>query len=168
MPAEPRIDTQPVCGAFGTASYLCGECPIMVRIAVSNQIERGLSEFRRYPPGERFQARFHRREGRRSGPTMRLLLMTGGILLALVGVLMLAMPGPGLLAFLIGVSVVAQESLTAARMLDWLELRIRAVGCRMLSRWQKSSQGARLMAVLSALAVLVVLGYGSYAALLGV
>lgn len=135
---------------------------------MTHRSQRGLSDFLRHPPGERFQARFHRLERRASWATTRLLWIAIGVAVLMVGVLMLAVPGPGLLVMLIGASIIAQESLTAARALDWFELRGRALARWVSGRWSACSQGARFLVVLSALMVLAVLGYGSYAALLRV
>jgi hypothetical protein len=58
---------------------------------------------------------------------MRMLTIVGGTLLVGVGVVMLVAPGPGILVIGVGGALLAEESLTAARILDWLELRIRRV-----------------------------------------
>ncbi len=53
---------------------------------------------------------------------MRKTLISGlGGLIMIAGAAMLVLPGPGLLALVIGAALVAEESLFAARMLDRLD-----------------------------------------------
>jgi UPF0716 family protein affecting phage T7 exclusion len=77
-------------------------------------------------PGRRFSA-LHRLRRQRRGRVLKTLTMLGGALLVLVGVLLLPTPGPGLLTLLLGVGLIASESLAIARALDRLELRLRSL-----------------------------------------
>jgi hypothetical protein len=76
-------------------------------------------------PGRRFSA-LHRARRRRRGFTKVATIAAGGLLIA-VGAVLLATPGPGALAALLGAALIASESLGFARFLDRLELRVRAL-----------------------------------------
>jgi hypothetical protein len=54
-----------------------------------------------------------------------MLTILGGTALIAVGLVMLVAPGPGILVVAIGGALLAEESLLAARALDWLEVKIR-------------------------------------------
>lgn len=91
-------------------------------------LRRHWRSFRAAPPGERFQRRYRRQAGRR-GVLGKLLMVAAGFALAVAGLAMLVLPGPGLLAILLGALLVAGESLLAARLLDRVDLAVsRRVG----------------------------------------
>lgn len=76
-------------------------------------------------PGERFQRRYWRHRGRNGNPrsiAARVASLSLGALLAVLGVLMLVLPGPGILALAAAGALFASESLRIARMMDWLEV----------------------------------------------
>jgi hypothetical protein len=74
-----------------------------------------------HAPGTRFRARYRERADRRSGPWRKWLLIGLGVVLILIGALMLVLPGPGILAVLVGAGMIAGDSLIAARALDRIE-----------------------------------------------
>jgi hypothetical protein len=76
-------------------------------------------------PGRRFRALHRVRRGRH--PLLKAATISAGVLLMLLGVLLIATPGPGSLALLLGAGLVASESLAFARALDRLELRVRSL-----------------------------------------
>jgi len=80
--------------------------------------------FRRFvaaPSGTRFRAYHLRLEQRPS--LMRTLLVVGvGLILLALGLIMLVLPGPGLLVAVLGAALIAGESLVAARLLDRIDL----------------------------------------------
>ena len=86
-------------------------------------IKQRWREFKKAKPGERFEARYERRRGA-DGLARKILMIAGGIALIIVGVLFLAIPGPGIPILLIGAGMLAQESRSAARALDSMELAI--------------------------------------------
>lgn len=55
----------------------------------------------------------------------RAAFVAGGIALTLVGLIFMAVPGPGIPVLAIGLALVAQESAALARLLDRAELRLR-------------------------------------------
>jgi hypothetical protein len=80
-------------------------------------------ELKRGEPGRRFQSRYERRAS--SGGARKWLLIAAGALLMLLGLVFLPLPGPGLLIIAAGALLVAEESLSAARALDWVERKAR-------------------------------------------
>ena len=53
------------------------------------------------------------------------VVLAAGVLVVIAGVIALPLPGPGLAIMALGAVLVAEESLAAARALDWLELKLR-------------------------------------------
>jgi hypothetical protein len=93
--------------------------------------------FWRNIPGERFQHRYWRHRGVNGvqRPMLaRVASLTLGAVLAVLGALMLVLPGPGILALAAAGALFASESLRIARALDWIELRVRAAWRRVRRR----------------------------------
>jgi hypothetical protein len=86
------------------------------------------------PRGERFQ--FHHRQTHRKDapPWTRYATIAAALVLIALGILMIVLPGPGLLAILAGGVLLAGESLFAARALDRLDLIVLHVRERWSSR----------------------------------
>jgi hypothetical protein len=59
------------------------------------------------------------------------------------GLFFLLAPGPGLLIFLIGALLVAEESRTIARLLDGADLRLRRLAAWVLAHWRRRSGRTR-------------------------
>ena len=118
-------------------------------------------EFERTPPGERFE-RMYRRRKTSGSPALRVGLIAAGILLIVGGVVLLAIPGPGLLVIAFGGALIAQQFLFVARAFDELELLLRKLYRAALRFWKKASWTVRTAIV--ALAALVAAGaaYGGY------
>lgn len=75
--------------------------------------------------GQRFQQEFRRRHGAGRSPIRKALLIGGGLLFMAAGFVLLFIPGPGLVFLFVGAFLIAQQSLLAARALDWSELRLK-------------------------------------------
>lgn len=78
------------------------------------------------------------------------------------GVFMLVAPGPGLLVVFLGAVLVAQQSLLAARTLDWLELRLRALTAWFLRIWRCAPRVIRVSLVLLAIVLTGAVASGTY------
>lgn len=92
------------------------------------------------PPGQRFQAHFQRRQLTR--PRARhgkILAIGGGVLIMGAGIFFMLAPGPGILIFLVGALLVAEESLAAARLMDGADLRLRRLAAWVSARWRRRS-----------------------------
>jgi hypothetical protein len=86
--------------------------------------------------GHRFRDRYRRTAGERHS-LKRVVLIGFGVGLCIAGVLMLVFPGPGLVAILLGLGIMAGEVLLVARLLDWAEERGRTVVAPLLVRWER-------------------------------
>lgn len=95
-------------------------------------VRRQWQHFKAAPCGRRFQTRHRMRRSHSSGVTRKVLICGLGGLIVLAGVVMIVLPGPGMLAIVIGAVLIAEESLFAARMLDRIDLW--ATG--MYKRWR--------------------------------
>ena len=84
------------------------------------------------PPGRRFIDRYHRRRRQHATSASRALSIFLGMVFLIAGLVMLFVPGPGTVALLIGVGLLAEQSPLMARLLDWLELKTRPA-----ARWLK-------------------------------
>jgi hypothetical protein len=108
-------------------------------------------EFNEGKPGKRFQ-QIHQRRGRRQGKTS-VWRKWGYIALASVlifaGLFFLAVPGPGLLILAPGLALLAAESLTVAKFLDWAELKTRPLYLWAKARWKKAGRKTRLLILLA-------------------
>ena len=90
--------------------------------------------FKAMPSGRRFQTRYRMRGSDSGGVTRKVLMCGLGGLVVLAGVIMLVLPGPGMLAILVGATVIAEESLFAARVLDRIDLWATGVYTRWRAR----------------------------------
>ncbi|MBK7543640.1 MAG: hypothetical protein IPP10_18085 [Candidatus Competibacteraceae bacterium] len=96
--------------------------------------------FAAVPPGQRFRAHFKQRQQHQpSAFHQKILAIGAGILIMGLGVVMLVAPGPGIVVLIIGAMLVAQESLAAARFMDWADLRLRRLLIRGLRVWRRFS-----------------------------
>lgn len=84
-----------------------------------------LEGFAKAPPGQRFRYLYELKRGSRGGRLYRCAAIAVGALLFLVGVCLLALPGPGIPILLLGAGLMAQQSQGTARILDRTELRLR-------------------------------------------
>jgi hypothetical protein len=77
-------------------------------------------EFKDAAPGKRFQ-RLHECRTQRC-ESCRPAMIAGGAFLCATGVVLLVLPGPGILLIVIGLALIAQESMIVARALDHVEV----------------------------------------------
>lgn len=99
--------------------------------------------FRAGSPGTRFQRRYRRQRERSGGLLRKIVMVVVGCVLILLGIVMLVLPGPGVLVMLIGAGLLAEESLLAARVLDRIDLAASRFAERMRARMQSSRQAGR-------------------------
>jgi hypothetical protein len=111
-----------------------------------------LSRFRKYwaglgrgRPGSRFQDQFDAERKKQKSPAGRIVRTVGGLLLIPVGVLFLAIPGPGLVVIALGAVLIAREFGFAARLLDATELRGRKTWKWAEGRWRRLAKARRVV-----------------------
>lgn len=116
-------------------------------------LKQELGEVRDDRPGHRFQEQHQRRHEGDSSPAKRMGMLALGFVVLAAGIFFMPAPGPGILIVAIGGAILARESIRAARVLDWIEVRARAIlgwGGRV---WQQASMPLRVLLVLLALAL---------------
>lgn len=116
--------------------------PVMA-LGMFQKLRRQWKLFLESPPGRRFQDfhdRRHKRRGTR-GAGRKKWFMIGGIVIAVAGLALLPLPGPGSIVLAAGLMLVAQESITMARLLDFLDKKRARLMSRARStckRWGKA------------------------------
>ena len=118
--------------------------------------------FKADPPGKRFQQQFKRRHEVARTPLQKALALGGGVLLTGVGILLFFLPGPGVLFVLLGAALIAQQSLTVARALDWTEIRLRKLLARSFGVWRHFSAALKIFLVGLAVVGAVAVGFGAF------
>jgi Putative transmembrane protein (PGPGW) len=123
------------------------------------KLKKSWQTFKRASPGHRFERQYQSRK-RSAGSS---IVLTGmGLLLLAAGIVLLFIPGPGLLLIAFGGGLIARQSLPLARRLDRLELVLRKVGRKSRRSWERSSSVVRV-AIATAVSVgilgLAFLGY---------
>ena len=113
-------------------------------------------------PGKRFQEQYKKSHASGSSPLRKVLFLGGGALVIAAGIFFLPAPGPGWAVIFIGGGLVAQESERAAKILDWTELRLRAVMDWALGVWKKASTPARVGIVALGFVLAGGAGYAAY------
>lgn len=111
-------------------------------------------QFRHYPTGERFERYYRSRHESQRGMLKKSLLITLGILIMVAGLFFLAVPGPGIVIFLIGATLVARESLYVSRIFDRLEPRAWKAARWCKRNWQSLSLTSKILL----LAIAAILG----------
>lgn len=114
-------------------------------------LKRYWKELKRGTPGKRFQQQYKKSHESGGNPLRKALFLGSGALVITAGIFFLPAPGPGWAIIFIGGGLMAQESKTAAKVLDWTELRIRAVVEWGLGIWKRASTPVRAGIVTMAL-----------------
>ncbi|MGN6521163.1 MAG: PGPGW domain-containing protein [Dokdonella sp.] len=83
------------------------------------------------PRGERFQAHHRRSHKAGTSRTMRIVAIAAALVLIVLGIVMLVLPGPGLIVMLAGAVLLAEESVFVARMMDRIDLAVMRIGRRL-------------------------------------
>lgn len=135
-------------------------------------IERAKENWRRFKqskPGRRFQDHHHRcQQGYGSRSYIRGLFgIAWGLLVVVGGVIAVPAPGPGWLIILLGLGVIAGESLSFARSMDWIEVRLRRLARLGAGVWAISPVPVKVLTALTILASATALGYGMYRLIFG-
>jgi Putative transmembrane protein (PGPGW) len=127
---------------------------------VSLGIAQEWSAFRHDRPGSRFRNHYDRmREGSRALAIVRLVL---GVLLVAAGIVMLFIPGPGLLVALFGMGLLGGQSKALAGALDRAEPAMRRAGHRAKTWWDARAMVAQDAMIAAAIVVASGAGYGAY------
>lgn len=102
-------------------------------------------------PGERFRNRYHQhqRSNQRGLGGMILRFLLAGAAAA-VGFVLVFIPGPAVVFFLIAGALLASDWLPVARLLDWGEVHVRRIWARARKLWDRLSTPVRVAVVIVA------------------
>lgn len=115
----------------------------------------------RSSPGHRFQNRYASAQRQRNRvPVWQRVLQIGiAAVLVAAGVVFVFIPGPAILFFALAGAMLASESRTVARALDWTELRGRAGWRRSTRFWTHLDAGGRIALILFGVVLLAAAGF---------
>ena len=124
--------------------------------------------FRGGRPGQRFEDRYERSTKRRQSQSVltRLLKPAAALVLIAVGIVLCFIPGPGLPLIALGAGLLADNSRSAARALDWFEVKVRKIVGPAIFWWKHASKLAKEAVVAFAAVVLCAVAYGGYRVLI--
>jgi uncharacterized protein (TIGR02611 family) len=125
-------------------------------------LKRSWQRFKRSKPGQRFKQRYYQKQRSGRSTVRKVLVLAAGVLVFAAGIFLLPAPGPGMIVLVIGASLIAEESLVAARALDWAELRLRSLHASSLRLWERASPALRVLIVVCALVIVAALAFGAY------
>jgi len=131
---------------------------------VLGKLKRQWLAFRGGTPGHRFQDRFDRQRRARKTQSwaLRLIQPIIAIILLVIGVVLTFIPGPAIVFYFAGAGLLAGESRTLSRALDWSEVKLRKA-CRWFKQWWKgASLGARLAVIAMGVCGVIGLAYAAY------
>jgi hypothetical protein len=118
---------------------------------------------RRAPRGDRFQELHRRRNQRERGRLRCIASLASGMLLVAVGLVTYPVPGPpSTLMILIGLTLIAQEWLWAARSLDRLEMRLHAWHHANVLAWRRLTGAMKALIGFVCVTVLATFAAGLY------
>jgi hypothetical protein len=124
------------------------------------ELKKSWLAFKKGAPGERFEGFYRAR--RQTHPRSRIVFaIVGGLLLA-GGVILLFIPGPGILLIAFGGALIARQSLWMAKLLDEVELFLRKATRGARAFWRKASMPVRALLLAVAGAGSAAGGYATY------
>lgn len=124
-----------------------------------DKLKRSWRQLKAGKPGHRFQSQYEAQQKRRRPAWVRPVWMAAGTAVMAVGVVALPAPGPGFLIIGLGAALVARESLIAARILDWIELRLRDAWAWLKDAWATAPWPVKGLAALFCAGTAVALGW---------
>jgi hypothetical protein len=125
-------------------------------------IKRSWQRFKADQPGQRFQQQFKRRHEVARTSLQKALVGGSGVLLTGVGIFLFFLPGPGVLFVLLGAVLIAQQSVTVARGLDWTEIRLRKLLAQGFGAWRRFSAALKILLVGLAVVAAAAVGFGAF------
>lgn len=125
---------------------------------------RDWRELRRGRPGRRFQDRYEsvRNGGRRNGKGKRVVLVVFALVFFAIGCVLVVMPGPAFLFFILAGGILATESRLVAQFMDWSEVRVRTLLTWGKANWRRLPFAARTAVVVITLCCAALLAYWAY------
>ena len=133
LPASPRQQAR-MRHAFRAIRHL-----FLAPLAMFDSLSRQWRTFRRGTPGKRFQKVYESRSKQRGqgDAGRRKMLMIVGIIVAIAGLALLPLPGPGSLVLAGGLLILARESARVAQILDAADAKRHEWTRRLMARCHK-------------------------------
>lgn len=130
---------------YAASSLMCyGREPRVIDML--QRLKQTWRELKRSRPGYRFQELYQRRQRSRRAGAKRVFFIGGGLLVIAAGVASFPVPGvPSELVIVMGLAIFAQGSMLAARVLDWIELRLRGPFLWAWSIWEPLPGWAKIL-----------------------
>jgi hypothetical protein len=102
-------------------------------------LSRSWRELKKGRPGHRFQERAEKNANSHSSRSWfrRFLQLAIGIIIIAAGIVLCFIPGPGLPLILLGAALLAERSRPIARLMDWLEVKLRSLMGWAKTRWRQ-------------------------------
>lgn len=128
------------------------------------RLQHHWKESTRGTPGRRFRDRHerHRRHGRRRQWLLRAVRFGIAVLCVAIGLVLAFLPGPAVVFFMIAGLLLASEWLWVAKVLDWLEVRLRRFGTVAGRGWRRLPSTGRVALVALVLTLSVASTWGLY------
>jgi hypothetical protein len=122
--------------------------------------------------GRRFQDRYAATRKSRSDASWgqrgrRVFRLAVALIAMAIGACLMFVPGPAIPFFFLAGALLATESLTIARVLDWSEVRLRALWRWGKGHWGNTPHWGRALLVVAALGLSAASTYVSYRLLMG-
>lgn len=114
-------------------------------------------------PGHRFRNRYHehQKSTKRGFMGMLVRFVLAG-LCAVIGFILVFIPGPAVVFFLIAGALLATDWLPVARLLDWGEVHVRRIWQWLGAFWGRRSTAARVALGLTGVIIVAAAGFGFY------
>lgn len=118
----------------------------MPAAGVKVQLKRNWRSVRQGRPGHRFVDHYDRavRARSRSGTVVRVVGIGLAVLALAIGVLLAVIPGPAIPFFLVAGALLASEFRPVARLMDWWEVRLRALASWGRKHWERLPTAGRV------------------------
>ncbi len=134
-----------------------------------NRMKQNWQQFKQSNPGHRFQDRYAHRQHQEQGrwTAGKLFNVVLGLAIIAAGIFLIAAPGPGWITVFIGLGFIASEFAPVARLLDWAEVRGRAIVKWAKDSWEQASLAMKMLIVLLVAAGVAAVAYGAYTLIFG-
>lgn len=126
------------------------------------KLESQWKAFKHDEPGHRFEHQHERMK--KEGRALRVATTTLGAIFLAGGIVMLFIPGPGLLVAIFGLALIAGVSERLARLLDRIEPPLRRAGRRAKRWWSHAPMVSKVPLIALALALAGAAAFGAYRA----
>jgi hypothetical protein len=121
-------------------------------------------DLKRGRPGHRFQDRYKRarRDEAKGGLGKRIAMIVVGVVVLVIGGFFAVVPGPAIPFFLLGGALLATESRAIARVMDWIEVRVRKVVTWGKRHWKRLPLAGRIAVAIGAACCSAGSAFGMY------